>query len=96
MPMRHGEGQVVLADKSVAGLVAKHNLVAFTYAQGAPNGSWADTAGLTDLTGQVLGMMPHPECFLTEAQRPTGEGRNTRPETMGLFSNAIAWSRGIR
>ena len=36
-------------------------LVAFRYATVNPNGSLHDIAGLTNPTGTVVGLMPHPE-----------------------------------
>jgi len=35
-----------------------------------PNGSWRDCAGLTDRSGQVFGLMPHPEAFLSLYNHP--------------------------
>lgn len=56
MPMAHGEGNYYHAE----GATALKGRVAFRYCKN-PNGSLADTAGLLDSTGRVLGMMPHPE-----------------------------------
>jgi len=56
-----------------------------------PNGSIADIAGLSDETGRVLGLMPHPERFLDVTQHPqwtrlrlSGDG-----DGMRLFRNAV-------
>jgi len=35
-----------------------------------PNGSDLNCAGLTDETGRVFGMMPHPEAFLSLYNHP--------------------------
>ena len=58
-----------------------------------PNGSFADVAGLSDASGRVLGLMPHPERFQDAHQHPrwtrlglTGEGAGLR-----LFRNAVQW-----
>jgi len=58
-----------------------------------PNGSTANIAGLSDPTGRVLGLMPHPERFLHATQHPqwtrhrySGEG-----EGMRLFRNAVSY-----
>lgn len=37
-----------------------------------PNGSVADIAGVCDLTGTVVGLMPHPEDHIFDWQRPSG------------------------
>ena len=36
-----------------------------------PNGAELACAGLTDCTGQILGLMPHPEAFLTLYNDPS-------------------------
>ena len=36
-----------------------------------PNGSLLDIAGISDATGRVLGLMPHPEAHITSFQHPT-------------------------
>lgn len=56
MPMAHGEGQYLHPD----GPDALAGQVPFTYVEN-PNGSMVDAAALTDETGRVLGIMPHPE-----------------------------------
>lgn len=56
-----------------------------------PNGSIANIAGLSDATGRVLGLMPHPERFLFATQHPQWTRRNLRGEGDGirLFRNAV-------
>ncbi len=58
-----------------------------------PNGSVGNVAGLTDASGRVLGLMPHPERSLFATQHPqwtrrqlTGEG-----DGMKLFRNAVRY-----
>lgn len=58
-----------------------------------PNGAVANTAGLCDPSGRVLGLMPHPERFLHATQHPqwtrlrlTGEGQG-----MQIFRNAVEY-----
>ncbi len=68
IPIAHGEGNYVADPKTLDSLFA-HKQVLFTYsdAQGAasdaanPNGSARHIAGLTNVAGNVLGLMPHPE-----------------------------------
>ena len=58
-----------------------------------PNGSMADVAGVCDVTGRVLGLMPHPERHLD----PTHHPRWTRGEAgpvgdgLQLFTNAVQY-----
>ena len=58
-----------------------------------PNGSPHAIAGLTDPTGRILGLMPHPEAFNHPTNHP-GYTRGERP-TLGtvLFDNAVAYLR---
>lgn len=56
-----------------------------------PNGSTANIAGLSDVTGRVLGLMPHPERFIDATQHPQWTRRRLRGDGAGLrlFQNAI-------
>jgi len=62
MPIAHGEGSYYLPDSELDDLEASGQ-VAFRYAppEGNPNGSRRDIAGVTDATGRICGLMPHPE-----------------------------------
>ncbi len=58
-----------------------------------PNGSHADLAGLCDPTGRILGLMPHPERFVTRTQHPQWTSR-PEPEAgdgLALFERAVAY-----
>ncbi len=83
-PVAHGEGRYV-ADPAI---IAEHQ--ALRYVDGTdPNGSVESTAGVTDATGLILGMMPHPENHVLERQHP----RFLRGEAGGLalqlFRNGV-------
>ena len=56
-----------------------------------PNGSIANIAGLSDSTGRVLGLMPHPERFLFATQHPQWTRLGLRGEGDGIrmFRNAV-------
>ena len=58
-----------------------------------PNGSIANLAGLSDPSGRVLGLMPHPERFLFATQHPHWTRLGLRGEGAGmrLFRNAIEY-----
>ncbi len=68
MPIAHGEGNYY-AENDVIDELEANNQVLFRYssAEGEtaknanPNGSLRNIAGITNKTGNVLGMMPHPE-----------------------------------
>lgn len=58
-----------------------------------PNGSIANIAGLSDETGRVLGLMPHPERYLFATQHPQWTRRELRGDGEGLqlFKNAVSY-----
>jgi phosphoribosylformylglycinamidine synthase len=68
VPVAHGEGRYV-CDAETLKQLQDRDLVAFLYvdekgdptAEANPNGSTANIAGVLNLDGNVLGMMPHPE-----------------------------------
>jgi len=91
LPIRHGEGRFVTSDPEVLRALNERELVAFRYDGNNPNGSQDDIAGITDTTGRVLGMMPHPEAYLARENHP----RWTREHDVAggfelLFQNAVA------
>ncbi len=78
---RTADGRLVDPEAEDLAALEAADLVAFRYltvdgepAGGAypanPNGSPGDVAGVTDSTGLVLGLMPHPEDHVTERQDP--------------------------
>ncbi len=79
LPVRHGEGKLIMASELSQEVLDK-NLQALTYCAASghpaldypanPNGSAHQIAGLTDTTGQILGLMPHPEAFLSLYNHP--------------------------
>jgi phosphoribosylformylglycinamidine (FGAM) synthase-like amidotransferase family enzyme len=58
-----------------------------------PNGSDADIAGLCDPTGRVLGLMPHPERFISWTQHPcwTSQPRRESGDGLAIFQRAVAY-----
>jgi len=59
IPIAHGDGNYFIDDEGLRRLEGEGQ-VAFRYV-GNPNGSRADIAGIVNSSGNVLGMMPHPE-----------------------------------
>ena len=85
-PVAHGEGRFLTSDTDALTGVLDANRVAFRYtsptgspADGEypinPNGSDHDIAGICDSTGQIVGLMPHPEDHISRLQNPMGEDR---------------------
>ena len=75
VPVRHGEGKMIFKNKEMMEIVRQKNLNCLTYCDEDgnetdeyplnPNGSDLNCAGLTNETGRVFGLMPHPEAFLS-------------------------------
>lgn len=59
IPIAHGEGNYYCDEETLASLKANNQIV-FTYSDN-PNGSEAHIAGVSNVAGNVVGMMPHPE-----------------------------------
>ena len=61
IPVAHNEGNYFADDETLKALRGDGR-IALTYAAGDnPNGACLDIAGITDKTGRIVGMMPHPE-----------------------------------
>lgn len=79
VPIAHGEGRFYASEKTVEE-IKKKKLIALKYVHGEiceyqnlpanPNGSLEDIAGITDESGRILGLMPHPERSLFFTQLP--------------------------
>lgn len=78
-PIAHGEGNYFVTQQELKRL-KQQGMVALRYVKGEicrwqdlqsnPNGSVDNIAGVTDTTGRVLGMMPHPERAMFFTQLP--------------------------
>jgi len=60
LPIAHGEGQYY-ADADTLAALEDNNQVLFRYQNDNVNGSLNNIAGICNIKGNVLGMMPHPE-----------------------------------
>ena len=60
IPIKCGEG-CWYADEELLADVEARGQVAFRYAPANPTGAVADVAGVVNETGNVMGLMPHPE-----------------------------------
>lgn len=79
LPIAHGEGKLY-ADPLTLSHMNKKHLVALRYMKGSictyqnlianPNGSLDNIAGITDESGRVFGLMPHPERAVFFTQLP--------------------------
>lgn len=102
LPVAHGEGKVVTKDEATLDKLKSDGHVAFKYVdengqEGPypvnPNGSMDSIAGLTDATGRVLGLMPHPERFVRPTQHPRWSRLRdgTGADGMTMFNNAVKY-----
>jgi len=109
LPVAHGEGKIVTKDSATLEKLQSGGFVAFKYVdengnEGGypvnPNGSMASIAGLTDSTGRVLGLMPHPERHVRHTQHPRWtrlQAQDTRHKAqdadgMTIFTNAVKYA----
>lgn len=109
LPIAHAEGRIVVRDASVIEQWKQNRQLALCYSQPKavdinpvtatlafpdnPNGSVANLAGLSDPSGRILGLMPHPERFLFRTQHPNWTRLDLPEEGAGLqlFRNAVAY-----
>ncbi len=112
IPVAHGEGRFMMEETILQTLKDK-NQIALRYTkpdgQAAknefpfnPNGSTDDIAGITDPSGRVLTLMPHPErgmftsqrddyTTLKENARRAGQSLPDTSDGMALFQNAARY-----
>jgi len=104
LPVRHGEGKMVVANDGVAKQIVDQGLNTLMYTDSAgtptgeypanPNGSWLHTAGLGNSQGNLLGLMPHPEAYHHFTNHPnwTRQGSDQpAPQGLQLFENAYRY-----
>ena len=105
VPVRHGEGRLVVPDAATRERIIALGLNCLTYAghdgedTGTyplnPNGADLNCAGLCDPTGQIFGLMPHPEAFLAGVNHPDWGRRKRRGELveegdgLAIFRNIV-------
>ncbi len=106
LPVRHGEGKLIFENEAVRDKTAEMGLNCLTYVDknGSPtaeyplnpNGSELNCAALSDTTGQVFGLMPHPEAFLSLYNHPNwGKLKRKNPDIsedgqgLKIFKNIV-------
>ncbi len=102
LPIAHGEGKVVTRDADTLEKLRSDDHIAFKYVdkngrEGSfpvnPNGSVDSIAGLTDTTGRVLGLMPHPERHVRRTQHPHWSRLKDKKDADGMtiFISAVKY-----
>lgn len=106
LPVRHGEGKLIIKTEQIKTKIIEQslNFLSYTDKNGIitdkypcnPNGSELNCAGLINSQGNVLGMMPHPEAFLSLYNHPNwGKLKRGNPniseegQGVKLFQNVI-------
>jgi len=105
MPIAHAEGKLVAGNDAVRRRLLANKHVALTYCDASgqpgsypvnPNGSEADIAGLTDATGRILGLMPHPERHVYPTQHPQWTRRQAdAADGRVLFETAVKTAKAL-
>jgi len=107
LPVAHGEGRFLVRESWIREGIDRSGQAVLRYCPDPnatdsgqaiagdynPNGSDLNIAGLCDATGQVFGLMPHPERHMFATQNPTWT-RKGHPESadgLQIFRNAVAW-----
>lgn len=95
LPIRHGEGRIIIASSRRAETLNKmegSGITCLKY-EGDPNGSEERLAGLCDVTGRIFGLMPHPEAFVRWTSHPEWTAQAARASAPGqglaFFENAF-------
>jgi phosphoribosylformylglycinamidine synthase subunit PurQ / glutaminase len=101
LPVAHGEGKFIPRDKKVLDTLTSNRQIVFRYCSSEggkpsypdnPNGAVEDIAGISDTTGRVLGLMPHPERHFLFEQHPSWTRLNKKSEFgdgAKIFENGI-------
>lgn len=102
LPVAHAEGRFVPASPEVLARIRAGRQIAFRYVDAAggpaaypanPSGAVDGIAGISDPTGQVLGLMPHPERNVLWHHSPSWtrrlSARDGDGEGLQVFRNAV-------
>lgn len=100
LPVAHAEGKFVVKNKEVLKKIENHIVFQYVDKNGKhagypynPNGSVLDIAGITDSTGRILGLMPHPERHISRYQHPhhTRKVLHNAGDGLATFKNAVEY-----
>ena len=90
IPLKNGEGGYI-ADADTVARLEGDGLVAFRYLDINPNGSVNDIAGVTNVRGNVVGLMPHPEHAVEEGFGPnTSAAMRSGTDGLAFFTSVIS------
>lgn len=100
LPIAHGEGRFMVRSPEVLAALQQNDQIVLRYvdADGQPTGNFPDNpngstdaiAGICDITGRVLGLMPHPERFTQMQQSPDWTRQpGQSADGLQIFQNAV-------
>lgn len=103
--VNHGEGKFFV-DQKTLDRMEKDNLVVFRYVDKKnkptmhypenPNGALNAIAGITDPSGRIVGLMPHPEKFVERTQHPNWRRMEIEtPDGLQFFKRIISFVSNI-
>lgn len=92
VPINHGEGRFFAEESMIRKLESEQRII-FKYIDN-PNGSTKDIAGIMNESGNVMGLMPHPEKFVNYYTHPywtrlPQETREQEGEGLAIFKNLV-------
>lgn len=85
LPIAHGEGKFVAKSGAALKELEKKGQVVFRYEGNNPNGSQNKIAGVCNAAGNVVGLMPHPERYVTHYQNPSWTRHSPEAKTPGYL-----------
>lgn len=101
LPVAHAEGKFLTGGDDLLDALEANGQVALRYAgegyPAIPNGSARAIAAVCDPSGVVMGMMPHPERFISRYQHPRWT-REPMPEEgtgLAIFRNAVEYAQAL-
>ena len=97
LPIRHGEGRIVFRsgeEEAIYQTLVKQGQIPLTYTVDV-NGSHGRIAALTDPSGVVLGLMPHPEAFVSRmTYKSSQQDATAKGDGLFIFENIIKYLGG--
>ena len=100
--VNHGEGRFYALPKDIK-KIENQNMVFCRYVNGNgrttqkypanPNGAVNAIAGVTDPTGRILGMMPHPEKIVEITQHPNWRRGNVEAKGGIIFESMVKFAK---